>query len=383
MAKPLPDNATLAELQRQINGMPQEAVPQQLQNLDEILKGDAKNPQHWFVMGMLLNRVGLAHQALDALQNAHKYHKTSDIILGTLAFICAERLKDHDAALKYLQKKHSLNRNDPQTIFLMANCQMEMGNPDQALELLDKAASLVTNPAKIHALRAQCYVRMGNSQAARENYEKVQELDPQAAFAMVDKLAMLPDNTKEQLEGLKSQLEDVLVNKPEKFRTKEHRVASQVAVGNICEKLEQYDQAFDNFKAANELQKMFAIQTDWEKSFELLQGAFDAETLGSISAEGHSSTEQIFIVGMVRSGTTLVESIPRRLGGSEGFRRTGIHVSRTSHVRDRRDFRPFKGCHCGSAQGSTVAGSTGRLFRNWQSLYPAAQFPKAAGHNEN
>ena len=277
MAIPKPDNAVLARLQQQILNLPPQEAAQEIPKVEDIIQKDAKNPQHWFVIGLLLMRAGAVPQSINALLQANKLFDSSEIILGSIAYIYAERIGDHEEALTYLERKLQLNPTDAQSLFMMANCQLNLGNPQAAIELLDRAGQQGGNSAKVEALKAQCHVRAGDSAAARQCYEKVQELDPEAAFAMLDKIAMLPDNTPEQLSELKAELSDVLANKPEKFRTEEHRVAFYTALGNVNERLELYDEAFESFKSANECQKTFAQRTEWGKAFELLKKTFTSE----------------------------------------------------------------------------------------------------------
>ncbi len=319
MASPPPDNATLAKLQQQIHALPQSSIMQHVQNVEAILKKDRKNPQHWFVLGSLFIRAGAFQQSLEALRTALKLHRKSEVILGAIAFLFAEKAKDYKESLVYLEQKFALNNKDPKTLFLIANCQLELGQPDLALDTLDQAAPLTENQAKIHALKAQCNIRLGDSKSARDNYRKVQELDPGAAFAMIDKIAALPDNSKKQLQELELQLKGVLVNQVSKFRHEQHRVAATAVLGEITEKLGNHQEAFDHYVAANELQKTFAAQSDWEKSFELLRGTFSSEVFEQVDVQGHPSEEQIFVVGMVRSGTTLIESILAGLDGVRDF----------------------------------------------------------------
>ena len=320
MAKQIPDNAVLLRIQQQVEALPFNAVPQQLQNTQDILKREPRNVAHLFLSGLLHIKLGEYQAGVSSLKKALKIHKSSDLILGVLAFVHARKTSEHGEALKYLRKKLSLNRNDPQTYFLIASSHLELGEPDRALEVLDRVEKLEPNKAKIHALKAQCCMRMGDSAGARKHYKIIQEIDPSAIVAMADKIALLPDNSEEDLQGIKLQLEKLLGETPQLFRTQEHRAGSYFALGEVCEKLELFDEAFKHFESGNHVPKEMPDATDWTVAFDILKKVFTPELFKSVQADGHVSTEQVFVVGMPRSGTTLIESILAGHSLSQWFR---------------------------------------------------------------
>ncbi len=309
MAKNVPDNAVLIGVQRQVEALPFNLAPLKLQDAQGALKKDPRNVATLFLTGLLQIKLGEYQPGIATLKKALKLHKSSEVILGTLAFVFAQKTSEHNQAIKYLRKKLVFNRNDPQTHMLIASSHLELGEPDRALEVLDGAEKLVTDKARINALKAQCCLRMGDSTGARKHYKIVQELEPSAAFAVADKIAQLPDNTEQDLLALKPQLEKLLIESPQLFRTQEHLAGTYFALGEVCEKLKLYDEAFKHFEAGNKVPKPTPNATRWMDAFKILKETFTPELFKSVQSKGHLSAEQVFIVGMPRSGTTLVESI--------------------------------------------------------------------------
>ena len=89
-------------------------------------------------------------------------------------------------------------------------------------------------------------------------------------------------------------------------------------------------EAFQYLKAANSLYKPLVLNLinknkyphkEIEKGYEDIKKIFDIDTLKKHKGEGNQSTIPIFIIGMPRSGTTLVEQIlsshPKLTGGGE------------------------------------------------------------------
>jgi tetratricopeptide (TPR) repeat protein len=96
------------------------------------------------------------------------------------------------------------------------------------------------------------------------------------------------------------------------------------AMGKYFNDLQDYDRAFQNYARANELSKIFGNRYDAEQQafvFDQLIQAYPAEQVRRAHAGASDSTRPLFIVGMPRSGTSLIEQIiashPAAFGGGE------------------------------------------------------------------
>ena len=84
------------------------------------------------------------------------------------------------------------------------------------------------------------------------------------------------------------------------------------AIGKYCDDVADYAQAFRNYRRANELAKQLGPAHDrarLSRSIELIIRSHDATWIGARRACAHASMRPVFIVGMLRSGTTLAEQI--------------------------------------------------------------------------
>jgi tetratricopeptide (TPR) repeat protein len=95
------------------------------------------------------------------------------------------------------------------------------------------------------------------------------------------------------------------------------------ALGNAFADVGEHQQSFDHILAANALKRR-QIKFDeekWLEQFERIQNVFTAQLLRDKAASGDSSDLPIFIFGMPRSGTTLIEQIlashPKVFGAGE------------------------------------------------------------------
>lgn len=92
-------------------------------------------------------------------------------------------------------------------------------------------------------------------------------------------------------------------------------------IGQSLEKLARYDEAFDAYQRANAMLKVPFNATAATARYQRVMEVFSREQIAGMPKATHGSELPIFIVGMPRSGTTLVEHIidahPRAHGGGE------------------------------------------------------------------
>ena len=91
----------------------------------------------------------------------------------------------------------------------------------------------------------------------------------------------------------------------------ENRVNLCFALGKANEDINEFDKSFSFYREANDTQRKninFSIKTIKEKVLEIKE-SFTEEVYKKYEGCGYSDSSPIFIVGMPRSGTTLVEQI--------------------------------------------------------------------------
>ena len=153
----------------------------------------------------------------------------------------------------------------------------------------------------------------GDLDAAREAYQKAVEADPTRA-AYHRNLA----NSK-RFEPGDPQLAvmERLARDPASMPERE-RIDLEFALGKAFADLKQHERSFGHLLAGNKLKR---AQIDYDEAEALgymqrIRAVFDAELLRAKSGGGKEAATPVFIVGMPRSGTTLIEQIiashPRR-----------------------------------------------------------------------
>jgi tetratricopeptide (TPR) repeat protein len=84
------------------------------------------------------------------------------------------------------------------------------------------------------------------------------------------------------------------------------------AIGKYCDDVEDFDRAFENYKRANELLKKVAPNYDGQaqsKFADEMIRTHSREALARAAYGGSPSLKPVFVLGMPRSGTSLVEQI--------------------------------------------------------------------------
>jgi tetratricopeptide (TPR) repeat protein len=94
--------------------------------------------------------------------------------------------------------------------------------------------------------------------------------------------------------------------------TPQREMLLRFAMGKYCDDVKDYAQAFRNYRRANELAKLRGPAHDrahLTQTIDLIIRSHDRTWIGRQRSSANASTRPVFIVGMLRSGTTLAEQI--------------------------------------------------------------------------
>ena len=91
-----------------------------------------------------------------------------------------------------------------------------------------------------------------------------------------------------------------------------HEISLRFALGKYFDDVAQYDDAFDSYRQANELTKRYGRsyeRSTLSRRIDRMIGSFDVGFVDRYRNQGSPSELPVLVVGMPRSGTTLVEQI--------------------------------------------------------------------------
>ncbi|PXV53282.1 Tetratricopeptide repeat-containing protein [Dyella jiangningensis] len=209
--------------------------------------------------------------------------------------LTAEALAEADRTLA-LAPADAMQLDTLGVVYTLANAHQK------ACEAFTRATTLAPHSAHYHYNLASSLIAMGRLDDAERELETCIALDPsawRAHFTLAHARRQTPQ--RHHRDRLEQRLADAADNDLA-------RMYMQLALAKECEDLGDYGAAFDHLskgKAAGGRGRGYRRERD-RALFDALIKAFPGT---DAAAEGHDSGEPLFIIGMPRSGTTLVERI--------------------------------------------------------------------------
>lgn len=189
--------------------------------------------------------------------------------------------------------------------FNYGNILRDTGKPEQAL--LHYGRALESQPENVDFLLNSASVlnTLGQFEEAAACCRKIIAIEPKHARAHYSLFTFTPhDVTDDEVTQLSQLLADPSLRNEEKS-------AAHFSLGKRFDRLEQYDNAFHHFSLANRHSPRhgkFEL-TRLRELVDRMCAVFSADLLQNPPFQGSESAQPIFILGMPRSGSTLVEQI--------------------------------------------------------------------------
>ena len=295
-------------------------------------------PAH-FHLGVFFTQLGKLTDAAESYKNAIKLKDNYVEAYYNLGITLKSLGKLIDARKSY-EKVIELKPNFADAYYNLGNVFYELEEIDKALHSYIKAIELNPNFAKAHSNFGNALKKLGKFKEAKNSYKKATELKPNFAEAHFNlgityiefgKIEKATKYLKKAIE-LKSDYAEAHRNLTliKKFNSQDDQYLKMnelylkkeisdedlchinFALAKVYEDLENYEYAFKHYCEGNALRK---IQSKYNKNIDI--EIFDQIKINykkiSIEAEKFNKTLNnhlpIFIVGMPRSGTTLIEQI--------------------------------------------------------------------------
>lgn len=268
----------------------------------ESLRLKPDNPRVLTNLGMLQLNSGEGEQAVANLEKA--VHLAPDAIDARhyLARALALVGQFHDA-LQHFSVVLERAPDDVDVLIGYARVLRSVERVEEALEVQKNAVRLRPDDDSIHRDLASNYAAKGQFDEAEAAARESIRLKPtkMQAYKQLSNYRRLSDADVTILEEHLSRSADLPAT---------DRAALLFTMGTVFERRDDFAKAFEVISAANAIED---INSDYdgeraEEYYELLTSAVGGEG-ESAAATGHPSEKPIFIVGMPRSGTTLVEQI--------------------------------------------------------------------------
>jgi tetratricopeptide (TPR) repeat protein len=218
------------------------------------------------------------------------------------ALIALGRLTEADAVTRHLTK---IEPKSPQTWLTVAGVATRLMRGEQALEAYQRAAELKPEEVGLRMSVGHVQKTLGRRADSEASYKEALRMDPgrgEAWWSLADlKNYVFSD---EEVAAMQALL-------PGGARTGGGEAQVHFALGRAFEQRGRYAQAFAHYARGNALRQSeapFDIE-GFERRSARIRAFFDTAFFASRKGSGDPARAPIFIVGLPRSGSTLIEQI--------------------------------------------------------------------------
>jgi len=210
-------------------------------------------------------------------------------------------------ALACYQRSLSVDNNNVEVLTLYCTVLRELGLPDEARRHIDVAIRRWPDYYPAYTELACIHMGMGDSDRALAWFEKSTQMGGTDAYYEIARIVRLQRDESEIAQRLHS-LEGVLAKMDAGQRD---AVPVIFALGELCDRLGRYEEAFAFFQDGNALEKPFrpldrsALHDDILRRIASIESVNTSDPACSKAA----GEDLLFVVGMPRSGTTLIEQL--------------------------------------------------------------------------
>jgi tetratricopeptide (TPR) repeat protein len=278
----------------------------------EILRVDPREADAWYLVGVLSHQLGRHEEAIEHIQRAialkpdrAQYHAN----LGAV-YVAAGRPRD---AVTSCERALQLDPNSADGYHHLGSAFRAQGKVKEAIACFERVLQLKPGLAQAHYDLGAALQELGNVNDAVAKYERTLEIEPQhvrAFYHLSDALRQVGEPlSDEHISRLKDRLA--------------HGNLSPGDTSLLCFSLagaldvrSEYDEAFRYYQHANDLwqqslaQRSIVFDPDaHRRMIDELLATFDREAFTRLRPLGVDSELPVFVVGLPRSGLTLVEQI--------------------------------------------------------------------------
>ena len=299
-----------------------------------------QNPQHVESM-RLLARIGMKLAVLDdaefLLENVLRLDPDYHAARHNYAEVLADRHK-HLQALEQIHKLLAVEPANPVFRALEGNALVGLGRHDEALEIFFKLRQETPGNPTLHLAIGHALKTVGRQPEAIDAYHRAAEVLPTFGDAYWS-LANLKTYrfSDEEIERMRAAEKDPSVPVIDRYHF-------DFALGKALEDRGDYPQSFHFYERGNALKKA-EVRYDrdsFERTARRQMAVCTREFFSARQGVGCQSADPIFIVGLPRAGSTLIEQILASHSAVEGTRELA-EIPRLVHLlngRESADTRP-------------------------------------------
>ena len=269
-----------------------------------VLAAKPNHPDALHLLGVIAHQAGnnepaenLIRQAIAINSRVPDYHSNLGNVLKELGKL--------DAAIAVCRRALELKPDFPEAHNNLGAALKEQGRLEDAVAACQTALSLKPNLAEAHNNLGNALKSLGWLEDAVAACQRALELNPNypEAHYIIAQCKTFKKGDPE-IAAMEVLVADSALDDGKKL-------VVFFALGKALEDIGDYDRAFDCFASGNRLEQRsagFDIAAE-ETAAERLMAVFDEALFARLDGVGHGTETPVFIVGMPRSGTSLIEQI--------------------------------------------------------------------------
>ena len=256
------------------------------------------------IIGLSLNALGKYKEAEEIFARYIKFDPSNLVIKNSYS-TTLKNLNKIDEAEKILE---NIVNEKPEYIHALnnlANIKKSIKKYESAIELYRKILNINNSIPLVHYNLSLCYLHFKEKESAKKHALIASELDPK--FILADQIINTLTNYK-KVEGHLNLLKQKIENLP---LNEDSNSLLHFMVGKAYEDQENYKISYNYYKKANNIKRntlTYNIKLEID-NFEKTKKIFKSNTITDQIQFQDNTKNLIFICGMPRSGTTLIEQI--------------------------------------------------------------------------
>ncbi|WP_411817458.1 sulfotransferase [Hyphococcus sp. DH-69] len=266
-----------------------------------------RNPRHVEGMRLLADigiRLGVLDEADFLLESAIEFEPENIQLRLDYIQLLRKRQK-FEAALAQARSLYDRDKNNPVFISQYAIENLQTGNIEEAIDLFDRVLEVLPNDPATLTSRGHALKTWGQQEKAISSYRLAYRAKPDHGDAFYG-LANLKTYsfTDEEI----ALMQDAEASDQTAFRD---RIHLYFALGKAFEDRKEYEASFSYYARGNELKRInstYSADTMAEE-LENQKKVCTTALFSKFEDAGHSAPDPIFIVGLPRAGSTLLEQI--------------------------------------------------------------------------
>ena len=272
--------------------------------IDRSVRSAKKNPDFLNNLGTVQLDHGLIDEAEKSFRRALLVEPNHSAAQANLASTLRQ-LGKFDAAVKIFRRAVDLNPYDKKPRISLAETLQQAGRLDDAIVVVHEGLAKQPHDAELNHRLGVVLLEKGDLSAAAKCFRAALSADPNMAEAWL----MLSQIKKQrEIDTELTAMETLHGRKPAGSLD---RMTLSFGLGKAYEDLRHYDRAFDFFEEGNRICRR-SVSYDERKTvadFANMKRTFNENLFQDKRTSDISDHTPIFVIGMPRSGTTLVEQI--------------------------------------------------------------------------